>query len=53
MYKLIFLVQDSVKVDTTTLGYKVGFTFGSWLPFILLIAVLVLIVSKRYRFKDK
>ncbi len=53
MYNLIFLVQDSVKVDTTLLQYKIGTHIGDWLPFALFVLVYILIIKRRYRFKDK
>lgn len=34
--------------DTTSAGYKVGYTIGEWLPFIILI-ILVLMVMFRAR----
>lgn len=35
-------------VDTTSAGYKAGYTIGEWLPFIILI-ILVLMVMFRAR----
>lgn len=37
------------EADTTSLGYKVGYHIGSWLPFsiIVLMALLVLLKSSR------
>ena len=43
-------IQDTIPVDTTSLGYKIGFTLGSWLPFIIIVIIVLLILRKRYRF---
>jgi ABC-type uncharacterized transport system permease subunit len=51
--QLIFLTQDTMAVDTTGLGYKVGVYIGSSLPFIGLLLVFLLIIRKSYRFRSK
>lgn len=51
--QLIFLTQDTMAVDTTGFGYKVGIYIGSLLPFIGLLIVFLLIIRKSYRFKSK
>jgi len=44
-------VQDSMQVDTTAIGYKVGTYIGAVLPFIALLIIFLLIIRSRYRFK--
>jgi hypothetical protein len=46
--------QDSVaRVDTTAAGYQIGVYIGSFLPFIGLLIVFLLIIRSRYRFGSK
>lgn len=54
VYHLLFLVQDTTsRVDTTAVGYKIGIYIGSFLPFIGLLLVFLLIIRKSYRFKSR
>ena len=48
---LLLLVQDSVKIDTTGFDYRVGYTFASWLPFLVIVFIFLMIIRKRYRFE--
>ena len=40
---------DTVQVDTSSAGYKVGYQIGSWLPFILLAAILIFLTVRAVR----
>lgn len=40
--------QNTHSADTSSAGYKIGYTVGEWLPFLILI-VLVLMVMFRAR----
>jgi len=52
-FYILFLNADklSVPLDTTSVSYKVGVYIGSFLPFIALIVIFLLIIRSRYRFK--
>lgn len=52
-FQWIFLTQDTMAVDTTSLGYKVGVYIGGFLPFIGLLLVFLLIIRKSFRFKSR
>lgn len=45
-------IQDSIEIDTTGFGYRVGHTFGSWLPYILIAFIFIMILRKRYKKPD-
>jgi hypothetical protein len=52
--KFLLQVQDSaMQVDTTSIGYKVGIYIGSFLPFIGLLIVFLIIIRSSYRFGNK
>lgn len=40
---------DTVQVDTSSAGYKIGYQIGSWLPFILLAAILIFLTVRAVR----
>jgi len=46
-------MQDTIRVDTTDIGYRIGFTVASWLPFIIIVIIFIMIIRKRYDFKSK
>jgi len=51
---LIFLqATDSVAVDTTGIQYRVGYYFGSLLPFIVIAILFFLFIRSTYKFKNK
>jgi len=53
-YSILLFAQDSsVQVDTTAAGYKVGLYLGSFLPFIGLLIVFLIIIRSSYRMKNK
>ncbi|MCO6479798.1 MAG: hypothetical protein J5I94_24385 [Phaeodactylibacter sp.] len=35
--------------DTTSLGYKIGYHIGSWLPFGIIVLLVVLILARKSR----
>ena len=43
------LPAQETAADTTALGYKVGYQIGSWLPFLVIITLAVLIILKMAR----
>lgn len=40
-----------LQVDTTTVGYQIGYQIGSWLPFIVVLIIFGAIIYRRYSFK--
>ncbi|MBV6428838.1 MAG: hypothetical protein KIPDCIKN_03375 [Haliscomenobacter sp.] len=42
-----------LQVDTTSVGYKVGLQIGSWLPFLVIAIIALLIIVKGYRHKGE
>jgi len=52
---MIFLqIKDSTEIiDTTLVGYQIGHTIGSWLPYIVVVTIFILIVRKRYQFNKR
>lgn len=38
-----------VQVDTTSVGYKIGYEIGSWLPFLIIITLLLLVMFRARR----
>ncbi|MBK7093824.1 MAG: hypothetical protein IPH57_01665 [Saprospiraceae bacterium] len=53
MLQLLFESTDSLVVDTTSLGYRIGYIGASWLPFIIIAILFLLIIRKRYKVPDK
>jgi len=47
--RYLLQIQDSISVDTTDIGYRIGYTITSWLPFFLFALVFILIIRKRYK----
>lgn len=43
------LFCQEARADTSALGYKVGYHLGSWLPFLIIIILVVLIIRKSGR----
>jgi len=37
------------QVDTTSVGYKIGYEIGSWLPFLIIITLLLLVMIRARR----
>jgi len=48
----LFAQVDGRGVDTTGTGYRVGYQVGSWLPFIVIIALALLIVFRSFDFSS-
>lgn len=44
---------DERGVDTTGVGYQVGYQIGSWLPFIIIVLLALLVVVNSYRFSQR
>jgi len=40
-------------VDTTGIGYRIGYEIGSWLPFIIIFILALLVIYNSYRFSSK
>lgn len=40
-----------IQVDTTSIGYQIGYQIGSWLPFVLVVVIFAFIIYRRYSFK--
>ncbi len=49
---ILLLVKDSVVVDTTQLGYRIGYTIASWIPFLIIAFIVLMIIRKRYRLNE-
>ncbi len=50
---LTLLAQvDDRGVDTTGAGYRVGYQIGSWLPFIIIIGLALLIIFRSFDFSS-
>ena len=52
LWLLPLLIQaqtDTTQVDTTSSGYKIGYQIGSWLPFIILIGLLIFFTVRAAR----
>jgi hypothetical protein len=49
IYPMHLLLQADVLTDTTALGYRIGYSIGSWLPFLLIAGLALLIILRRYR----
>ena len=47
-FSLLFL-----QADTTSVGYKVGYQIGSWLPFLIIALIALLIIVKGFRHKGQ
>jgi len=46
---MFLLLQADSLSDTTSMGYRIGYSIGSWLPFITIAGLAVLIILRRYR----
>lgn len=53
MLQLLIDSGDTIVVDTTSLGYRIGYIGASWLPFIIIVIIFLLIIRKRYNVRDK
>jgi hypothetical protein len=42
-----------LQVDTTSVGYQIGYQIGSWLPFVVVIVIFGAIIYHRYSFKKE
>ena len=42
-----------LQVDTTSVGYQIGYQIGSWLPFVVVIVIFGAIIYNRYSFKKE
>jgi hypothetical protein len=40
-------------VDTTTQGYQIGYKIGSWLPFIIIFTLALMVIIRSYRLSRK
>jgi hypothetical protein len=38
-----------IQADTTAVGYRIGYTIGSWLPFIIVGIIAIMVIVKGYR----
>ncbi len=43
------LLQVDTLVDTTSTGYRIGHSIGSWLPFLIIAGLVVLNILRQYR----
>lgn len=50
---VVLHAQDSMGVDTTDIGYKIGYKIGSYLPITILILIALFFIRRAYRFKEK
>lgn len=48
---LLTAQNDSMGVDTTDWRYEVGYTIGTWLPFLIIVALALLIIVRGHRFR--
>ncbi|KAA3636997.1 MAG: hypothetical protein DWQ02_07400 [Bacteroidetes bacterium] len=53
MTLVVLQAQDSMGVDTTDIGYKIGYKIGSYLPVTVLILIALFFIRRAYRFKEK
>lgn len=44
-----FLTPFLAQVDTTAIGYRIGYSIGSWLPFVIIAILALVIILKGYR----
>ncbi len=49
----ILQAQDSLVVDTTDIGYKIGYKIGTYLPVTIILIIAILFIRRAYRFKEK
>jgi len=49
---LVVAQVDDRGVDTTGAGYRVGYQIGSWLPFIIIIGLALLIIFRSFDFSS-
>ncbi len=40
-------------VDTTDAGYQIGYQIGSWLPFIIIFTLALMVIIRSYRLSQK
>lgn len=48
-----FLTAQETGVDTTDIGYRIGYKIGSYLPVTIILIVALLFIRKAYMFKEK
>ncbi|MBV6652374.1 MAG: hypothetical protein KI786_01370 [Mameliella sp.] len=40
-------------VDTTSAGYQIGYKIGSWLPFVIIFVLALMVIIRTYRLSQK
>lgn len=46
-------LAQSEGVDTTSSGYQIGYEIGSWLPFIILFTLALMVIIRSFRLSQK
>jgi len=49
----ITLLAQDTGVDTTDIGYKVGYKIGTYLPITIILIIAIFFIRKAYRFKEE
>ncbi|TXB62083.1 hypothetical protein [Phaeodactylibacter luteus] len=47
------LFAQEAAVDTTSAGYQIGYQIGSWLPFIIIFTLALLVIIRTFRLSSK
>ncbi|MEL7119558.1 MAG: hypothetical protein AAFO07_08960 [Bacteroidota bacterium] len=47
------MIDLLLQADTTSVGYKIGYQIGSWLPFMIIVLIVGMIIYRRYNFNRK
>lgn len=46
-------IAQEESVDTTSQGYKIGYEIGSWLPFLIIFTLALMVIIRSYRLSQK
>jgi riboflavin transporter FmnP len=49
----LYSMAQQEGVDTTSRGYQVGYEIGSWLPFIIIFALALMVIIRSYRLSQR
>lgn len=50
---LLLFQTDTTAVDTTSRGYEIGYTIGSWLPFLIIFTLALMVIIRSYRLSQR
>ncbi len=50
---LLFAQRDSAAIDTTDIRYRIGYEIGSWLPFLVIFTLALMVIIRTWNLSRK